>query len=309
MCKCRFKWTGIFHWLPPLGVIVSSKPVIRVGGVPEHFNLPWHRAIQRHEFDDLDVDVQFHEYPGGTGAMTSALADDELDVALLLCEGAVTNILRGHNHRLIKIYVGSPLIWGIHVAAASAITEVEEIQDKVFAISRAGSGSHLIAIVDAAERGWSTTDMKFSKVGNLDGAREKLAAGKVDVFLWERFTTQPLVDSGEFRRVGQREVPWPAFAASANLSVLEKYGAQLRQIFEIVDASCMRFKSNPDAIDIVSKTFNIKPDDTAAWFEHVRWHEGFDRPDETLQKLIGYLQKLDLVDEFSGSLNDVWREI
>ena len=88
--------------------------------------------------------------------MTAALAANELDVALLLCEGAVTNILRDHDHRLVKIYVASPLIWGIHVAADSDITTVDQIRDKVFAISRAGSGSHLIAIVDAAERGWST---------------------------------------------------------------------------------------------------------------------------------------------------------
>lgn len=304
--KCRFTRAGIFNCLPSPGANLSSKPVIRVGGVPEHFNLPWHQAIERGEFDDLDVEIQFRECPGGTGAMTSALADGELDVALLLCEGAVTNILRGHDHRLVKIYVGSPLIWGIHVSAASSIKQIEDIRDKVYAISRAGSGSHLIAIVDAAERGWSTTDIKFSKVGNLDGAREKLAAGTVDVFLWERFTTQPLVDDGEFRRVGQREVPWPAFAASANLSVIEKYGDQLRQIFEIVDTSCKRFKSCPDAIDIVSSTFNIKPVDTQAWFEHVQWHAGFERPDETLHKLIGYLQELDLVDEFSGNLDDVW---
>ena len=268
--------------------------------------MPWHQAIARGDFLHLDVEIEFKEYPGGTGAMTWALADGELDVALLLLEGAVTNILRGHDHRLIKIYVGSPLIWGIHVAADSPIQSIDEIGDKVYAISRAGSGSHLIAIVDAAERGWSTSDMKFSKVGNLDGAREKLASGKVDVFLWERFTTQPLVDSGEFRRIDQREVPWPAFTASVNVDVIKDHAEDLKLIFEIVDKSCRRFKDNPDAVEIISEKFSIKPDDASAWFEHVRWHQGFDRPDQTLYKLIGYLQELDLVKDFSGNLDDIW---
>ena len=265
--------------------------------------------MDRGDFSSLNVEIQFKEYPGGTGAMTSALAADELDVALLLSEGAVTNILRGHHHRLVKVFVGSPLIWGIHVSANSDIIDVEQIRDKVYAISRAGSGSHLIAIVDAAERGWPTAEMKFSKVGNVEGAREKLASGKVDVFLWERFTTQPLVDSGEFRRVGQREVPWSAFVASANLSVIEQHGNALRQILEIVDSSCQRFKNNPDAIRIISDQFNIKHNDAKDWFEHVQWHEGFDRPDETLIRLIGYLKELELIKSFSGNLSDIWAEI
>ena len=60
--------------------------------------------------------------------MTSLMKSGELDVALLLFEGAVTNILRGNPNRIVKVYVQSPLIWGIHVAAQSQIQSVEEIQ-------------------------------------------------------------------------------------------------------------------------------------------------------------------------------------
>ena len=77
-------------------------------------------------------------------------------------------------------------------------------------------------------------------------------------------------------------------------------------IFEIIDNRCQRFKNNPDAIEIISNKFNIKTADTTAWFEHVAWHKGFDRPDETLHELVGYLKKLELVKDFSGDLNDVW---
>ena len=115
--------------------------------------MPWHLAIADDAFNECELDVQFIEYPGGTGAMTKALSSDELDLALLLYEGAVTNILRGHENRVVKVYVKSPLIWGIYVAADSAIQNVDEINGKVFAISRAGSGSHLIAIVDAGRKG------------------------------------------------------------------------------------------------------------------------------------------------------------
>lgn len=34
------------------------------------------------------------------------------------------------------------------------------------------------------------------QVGTLDGARDAMAKGEIDVWLWEKFTTKHLVDSG-----------------------------------------------------------------------------------------------------------------
>lgn len=277
--------------------------------MPEHFNLPWCNALADGAFDDLPIQVQFDEYPGGTGEMTSAMKEGSLDVALLLFEGAVTNILREHAHRIVKVYVRSPLIWGIHVAADSSIQSIDEISDKVYAISRAGSGSHLIAIVDAAERGWPTENMKFSKVGNLTGAREKLANGKVDIFLWEKFTTQPLVDSGEFRRVGEREVPWPAFVVSVRSELLESHGQPIRSMLEIVDKYCRDFKQDANSVEEVTARFQIQPDDARAWFDHVCWESGFDRPDETIVNLINYLEQVNLIEPANSGPDDVWYEL
>ena len=286
---------------------LQRKSRLRVGGVPEHFNLPWHIAIGNNAFQSIGLDVEFIEYPGGTGAMTKAMTDGELDIALLLFEGAVTNILRGHDNRLVKVYVDSPLIWGIHVAGDSDIQHVEEIQNKVYAISRAGSGSHLIAIVDAAERGWPTEAMKFSKVGNLEGAREKLANGKVDVFLWERFMTQPLVDSGEFRRVGERVVPWPAFVVSVTKSALRDQATAIKSMLEIVSRVCQELKEDPQAAQLIAERFDLNFDDAAQWLQLVQWSDaGFERPDDTINTIIGYLKQVGIVEESNAGPADVW---
>lgn len=282
---------------------------LRVGGVPEHFNLPWHFAIESGEFQENGIEIEFIECPGGTGEMTSLMKSGELDVALLLFEGAVTNILRGNPNRIVKVYVQSPLIWGIHVAAHSQILSVEEIRDKVYAISRAGSGSHLIAIVDAAERGWPIENIKFSKVGNLAGAREKLANGKADVFLWEKFTTQPLVDDGEFRRVGERVVPWPAFVVSARQDVIDSRSNELLKILEIVDRHSDKFKNNLDATQIVTDKFDIKKSDSERWFEHVQWHYGFACPSQTIATIVRYLNEVQIIDEPNATAADVWWEL
>ncbi len=54
---------------------------IKVGGVPEHFNLPWHLCIEEKLFEDKDLNVIWKDFPGGTGEMNKALRSGEIDVA------------------------------------------------------------------------------------------------------------------------------------------------------------------------------------------------------------------------------------
>ena len=208
---------------------------IVVGGVPEHFNLPWHQAIEQDAFANIGVDVKFKTYHGGTGAMTRALRNGEVDVALLLTEGCVADLLNGNPSKIVKNYIQTPLIWGIHVGAESSIDSIEQMRGKRYAISRFGSGSHLMAIVDASERGWETDELKFKKIGNLKGARKALTTDEADIFFWEKYTTDPFVQSGEFRRIGIRETLWPAFVVCASESCIENNENQLRQVLEVIN--------------------------------------------------------------------------
>jgi sulfonate transport system substrate-binding protein len=232
--------------------------LFRIAGVPEHFNLPWRQAIADDAFDRVPLDVRFIEESGGTGAMTAALRARDIEAALVLTEGAVLDILRGGRNRL-------------HVAASSEIRSADEIGGKRVAISRFGSGSHLIAVVDALRRGFNTHDMRFVVVGNLDGARRSLRAGDSDVFLWERHMTQPLVDAGEFRRVGEREVPWPAFVVSVREDLLTLHAGAIRETLDIVAGYAQRLKAGADSARLVSDNFGLELHDAARWLSTVEW--------------------------------------
>ena len=39
----------------------------KIGGVPEHFNLPWRLAIEEGRLNDLDVNLHWSDMTGGTG--------------------------------------------------------------------------------------------------------------------------------------------------------------------------------------------------------------------------------------------------
>jgi hypothetical protein len=49
------------------------------------------------------------------------LRDGETDIAVILTEGIVKDIVAGNQSKIVQVYVQSPLIWGIHVAANSNI--------------------------------------------------------------------------------------------------------------------------------------------------------------------------------------------
>ena len=107
---------------------------------------------------------------------------------------------------------GTPLCWAVVSGAASAITSVDGLKGKTFAISRLGSGSHLMACVLAVQRGWNPAkDLKFVVAGDFKSLRDAVNSGLADAFMWETFTTKPYWDSGELRRVGDITTPWPCF--------------------------------------------------------------------------------------------------
>ena len=282
---------------------------LRIGGVPEHFNLPWKLAVADRAFDSIGVDVEFIEHPGGTGAMTAALRAGELDAALMLTEGAVLDIVSGGDNRLVSVYVESPLVWGIHVSATSAIKHVADIAGRRFAISRYGSGSHLIAIVDAAERGFDSQSMSFVVVNTIDGARAALAAGSADVFLWERHMTQPLIDAGEFRRIGERVVPWPAFVVSARREYLSHSADALRRCLAIVADYAARLKHGADSAELISKTYAIDLADASAWLADVRWSQNHDYPADDIHRVLTALRTQDVIPDATVAEKALWHSL
>ena len=280
--------------------------LFRIAGVPEHFNLPWRQAIADDAFAGIPLNVRFVEEPGGTGAMTAALRAGDIEAALVLTEGAVLDILRGGDHRLVSVYVDSPLIWGIHVAASSDIRSADEIAGKRIAISRYGSGSHLIAVVDALQRGFDIDDSQFVFVGDLDGARRSLSAGESDIFLWERHMTQPLVDAGEFRRVGEREVPWPAVVVAVRRDVLESCGNDVRDVLDIAAGYAQRLKSGADSAQRISDTFGIELRDAERWLSMVEWSRSHERQDASLRAVIAALAAQGAIESIDVDLDDLW---
>ena len=216
---------------------------VRIGGVPEHFNYAWYLALKQGHFKPKNINVRWKDYFGGTGQMTKALRENEIDIAVILTEGIIKDITEGSPCKIVQVFVESPLIWGIHVAEKSTYKELSELKGQRAAISRFGSGSHLMAYVNALELGWNTaTDLEFEVVKDLDGAVDALTKENADYFMWEKFTTKPLVDQKTFRRLGDCPTPWPCFVIAVRDEFITNEKETLQAVLEVINSITAGFK-------------------------------------------------------------------
>ncbi|MGX1930077.1 substrate-binding domain-containing protein [Flagellimonas sp. 2504JD4-2] len=269
---------------------------VRIIGVPEHFNLPWHLAIEEGAFEDRGIQLQWTDVPEGTGKMCQMLENNETDLAIILTEGIIKSISQGNPVSIVQEYVSSPLLWGIHVAADSPRQSVSELKNDKVAISRMGSGSHLMAYVHAQNQGWNTASMEFEIINNLNGAVENLTSGSGAYFMWEHFTTKPLVDDGTFKRLGDCPTPWPCFVIAATHSFLDSHANLLKHILEVINIYSSDFKRIPSIDRTLSNRYEQKLEDIQEWLSKTVWGQS-----QMLESVVNEVQKrllsLDLIKE------------
>ena len=246
---------------------------LKIAGVPEHFNLPWHLSIENGEFQANEIDLQWTDVPEGTGKLCQMLRNRETDIAVILTEGIIKDIVAGNQSKIVQIYVESPLIWGIHVAAKSNYYELSDLENKKVAISRLGSGSQLMAYVNANNQGWKSQNLQFEIINTIDGAVEALTKGTADYFMWERFMTKPLVDKGVFRRIGDCPTPWPCFVIAVRNEILEKHPDMVSKILEIINAKTSNFKEIPNIDSTLADKYNQKVKDIQEWLSLTKWSQ------------------------------------
>lgn len=129
---------------------------IRIGFVPEHYLLPLHLAKSKFPYP-----VEFIPFPSGTGHMITSLRSDSIDIAIGLTEGWVAGLLTAQGQKekgysIVGSWVENPLRWSIVTGRnRNQINSVTDLsQHRRVAVSRMGSGSHVMAFVLAQQEGW-----------------------------------------------------------------------------------------------------------------------------------------------------------
>lgn len=245
---------------------------LNIGGVPEHFNLPWRLALESNQLDTLNLKATWQDFPAGTGAMVAALNAGELDIAILVTEGAVAAQQKPEcGFDILSFYTTSPLLWGMHVPAASDIETEQDFRGQRYAISRYGSGSHLMAQVHAKKMAWPLDQLQFVLIENLDGARQAFREQRADIFFWEHYTTKPYVDNGEFRWLGDFPPPWPGFVVCVNRDAWQAHSTLIEPLLSKVFEHALQLKQSPDTPGLIAERYQLNARDVSEWLSTTQW--------------------------------------
>lgn len=269
---------------------------INIGGVPEHFNLAWYLTLKERAYEKEGICLRWKDYPGGTGAMCKALRTEKIDIAVILTEGIIKDIIEGNPSKIVQTFVQSPLIWGIHVAADSSYNTIDDLKGTDAAISRYGSGSHLMAYINAENNGWDTENLGFEIINNLEGAIDGLNKGKGDYFMWEHFTTKPLVDQGIFRRVADCPTPWPCFVIAVRNDLLAEDEETVKTILRIINEMTLELKEIPNIDEMIATRYEQQLEDVQKWLSLTEWSQELMNED-TITKVQDKLLSLDIIPE------------
>ena len=181
------------------------------------------------------------------------------------------------------------------MAEKSTYKELSDLKGQRAAISRFGSGSHLMAYVNALEQGWDAAkDLKFEVVKDLNGAVEALTNENADYFVWEKFTTKPLVDQQTFRRLGDCPTPWPCFVIAVRDEFIANEKETLLAVLEVINSITASFKDIPEIDGIISKRYEQKNEDVKNWLALTEWSQKNIDP-STVGAVQNQLIKLDII--------------
>ena len=275
---------------------------VRIVGVPEHFNLPWHLAIEEGAFEERGIDLVWTDVSEGTGRMAQMLNQNETDLAIILTEGVIKSISHGNPVKIVQEYVSSPLLWGIHVRQDSPHQSISDLKKSDIAISRMGSGSHLMATVHAKKMGWDVGALQFKIINNLDGALANFKKGSDAYFMWEHFTTKPWVDNGSLRRLGDFPTPWPCFVIAVTQEFINNQSSVLNHILEVINTYTSEFKTIPSIDRTLANRYGQKLEDIKSWLFKTTWGQNQIR-EETLHEVQNQLKLLNQVEEIKSTKN------
>ena len=152
---------------------------------------------------------------------------------------------------------------------------------------------------------WPEDALHFEVINTLEGAVQALRDERADYFMWEKFTTQPLVDQGVFRRVGVCPTPWPCFVIVARADFAMDEPGVLSDVLEIINGYTSEFKRIPSIDRTLSNHYEQTLSDIREWLSLTRWsQEQINK--ETLVSVIDTLNDLNLLSDLVPAEDMLW---
>ncbi len=117
------------------------------------------------------------------------------------------------------------------------------------------------------------SNLEFEVVGDVDGAIAALEEGRAGYFMWEHFTTKPLVDKGIFRRIADCPTPWSCFVIAVRKEFLERESAAIYSMLKTLNFVTKKFKQIPGVETALANKYDQKQEDIEQWLDITTWSQ------------------------------------
>ena len=154
-----------------------------------------------------------------------------------------------------------------------------------------------MAYVLAEQLGYKPEEKDFVLVNDMDGAKNALANGEAEIFLWEKYMTMPLVESGNFKRIGEIPTPWPGFVIAARNEVCDNREEKLKRLLKVIRTAAGDFMTHPDNFDQIAKKYNLKRDKMFEWFQITEWETNEPISADMIYTTTQTLKNVGIIDE------------
>jgi hypothetical protein len=114
-------------------------------------------------------------------------------------------------------------------------------------------------------------------------------------FLWEKYTTQPFVDQGKCKCIGEVLTPWPCFVIAVRNEVLNQEAELLNAILAIIQTRAQELKNSSDAAEVIAWRYALKQNEVQQWLNKTEWSYCSDVATADFEKVISTLGELDLI--------------
>jgi sulfonate transport system substrate-binding protein len=170
------------------------------------------------------------------------------------------------------VYIDTPLRWGIYASAHDSITSLEDDREYRYAISRLGSGSHLMPLIHAEQRCVRISPDHLVVVNSLHGGVDSLVNGDSDLFYWEENMTRPFEKLGKVKEIGSFEAPWSSFLiVASNRAIREKENA----LRTVLDLMIKEFVESPQSLHHLTHRFDLTQNEAQQWLKSTKWNDNY----------------------------------
>ena len=119
---------------------------------------------------------------------------------------------------------------------------------------------------------WDCSALTFNVIGDVYGGIWALEQEEADLFLWEKYTTQPFVDKQSCKRIGQVNTPWPCFVVACRASLMDNDKAIIQGIIEVVKSVARQIKEDVHSAEAIAWRYHLAEPAVAQWLNETTWN-------------------------------------